>query len=62
VVLSGHIDHLGTDAPKPGEAADKDRIYNGALDNAAGTSTLLEVARVWRRKPPPTLPGRRAAR
>lgn len=46
VVLSGHIDHLGTDAPKPGEAADKDRIYNGALDNAAGTATLLEVARV----------------
>lgn len=46
VVLSGHIDHLGTDAPKPGEPADKDRIYNGALDNAAGTSTLLEVARV----------------
>jgi Zn-dependent M28 family amino/carboxypeptidase len=46
VVLSGHIDHLGTDAPKPGEPADKDRIYNGALDNAAGTATLLEVARV----------------
>jgi Zn-dependent M28 family amino/carboxypeptidase len=46
VVLSGHLDHLGTDAPKPGEAADKDRIYNGALDNAAGTATLLEVARV----------------
>lgn len=46
VVLSGHIDHLGTDPVKPGEAADKDRIYNGALDNAAGTATLLEVARV----------------
>lgn len=46
VVLSGHIDHLGTDAPKAGDAADKDRINNGALDNAAGTATLLEVARV----------------
>lgn len=46
VVLSGHLDHLGVDAPKPGEPADKDRIYNGALDNAAGTSTLLEVAHV----------------
>jgi hypothetical protein len=46
VVLSGHIDHLGVDAPKPGEPANKDRIYNGAMDNAAGTSTLLEVARV----------------
>jgi Zn-dependent M28 family amino/carboxypeptidase len=46
VVLSGHIDHLGVDEPKPGEPANKDRIYNGAMDNAAGTSTLLEVARV----------------
>jgi hypothetical protein len=53
VVLSGHIDHLGVDPAKPGEPADpldpantRDRIYNGAMDNAAGTSTLLEVARV----------------
>jgi len=33
-------------AVKPGEPADKDRIYNGAMDNAAGTATTLEVARV----------------
>lgn len=53
VVLSGHIDHLGVDPAKPGEPVDpldpantRDRIYNGAMDNAAGTSTLLEVARV----------------
>ncbi len=45
VVLSGHLDHLGIDKPKPGEPADKDRINNGALDNAAGSATTLEVAR-----------------
>ena len=41
VILMGHLDHLGlkTDA-KPGE----DNVYNGALDNAAGVATMLEVA------------------
>jgi Zn-dependent M28 family amino/carboxypeptidase len=46
VVLSGHLDHLGVGKVKEGEPADKDRIYNGAMDNAAGTATTLEVARV----------------
>jgi Zn-dependent M28 family amino/carboxypeptidase len=39
VVLSAHLDHLGL-----GEPVDGDRLYNGALDNAAGVATLLEVA------------------
>jgi Peptidase family M28 len=40
VVLSAHLDHLGV---KPdGEG---DRIYNGALDNAAGIAVLIEAAR-----------------
>jgi len=39
VVLSAHVDHLGV-----GEPIDGDRIYNGAMDNAAGVATLLEVA------------------
>lgn len=40
VILMGHADHLGM---KPdGEG---DRIYNGALDNAGGIATVLEVAR-----------------
>lgn len=39
VVLMGHADHLGV---KPD--AEGDGIYNGALDNAAGVATLLEVA------------------
>jgi len=44
VVLSAHLDHLGI-KDVPNAAADADRIYNGALDNAAGIATLLEVAR-----------------
>jgi hypothetical protein len=42
VLLMGHLDHLGLkEDAKPGE----DRIYNGALDNAAGVATMLEAAR-----------------
>jgi hypothetical protein len=39
VVLSAHLDHLGLGAP-----IDGDRVYNGALDNASGIATLLDVA------------------
>jgi hypothetical protein len=39
VVLSAHIDHLGT-----GEPINGDRIYNGAMDNAAGSAVLLDIA------------------
>lgn len=45
VVLSAHLDHIGISPAKEGDAPDKDRINNGALDNAAGIATLLEVAR-----------------
>lgn len=45
VVLLAHLDHLGVSSAKAGEPADKDRIHNGALDNAAGIATMLEVAR-----------------
>ena len=41
VVYSAHWDHLGVGAP----AADGDKIYNGALDNATGVATVLEIAR-----------------
>ncbi|MDG2534535.1 M28 family metallopeptidase [Sphingomonas sp. HITSZ_GF] len=40
VVLSAHLDHVGIGDPVNG-----DRIYNGAMDNAIGVSTMLEVAR-----------------
>jgi len=39
VVVSAHIDHLGI-----GPAIKGDTIYNGAIDNASGTSAMLEVA------------------
>ena len=42
VVYSAHWDHLGTDPSLSG-----DQIYNGAIDNAAGTSQLLEIARAF---------------
>jgi Zn-dependent M28 family amino/carboxypeptidase len=40
VVLTAHLDHLGI-----GEPIDGDRIYNGAMDNASGVASLLEMAR-----------------
>ena len=40
VVLSAHLDHLGVGAP-----IDGDRIYNGAMDDASGIASLIEVAR-----------------
>jgi Zn-dependent M28 family amino/carboxypeptidase len=42
-VLSAHLDHVGI-----GQPIDGDRIYNGAMDNASGISTLLEIARLIR--------------
>ncbi len=44
VVLSAHLDHIGIATAKP-DAPDADVINNGALDNAAGVATMLEVAR-----------------
>ena len=39
VVISAHSDHVGVKAnPKPGE----DRIFNGAMDNASGTATMMK--------------------
>ncbi len=40
VVVLGHLDHEGIGAEVNG-----DRLYNGALDNAAGIAALLETAR-----------------
>ena len=40
VVVLGHLDHEGIGAEVNG-----DRLYNGALDNAAGIAAVLETAR-----------------
>ena len=38
VIISAHYDHIGT------RSRGKDRIYNGADDNASGTAVLLSIA------------------
>ncbi len=43
VVLSAHLDHVGVGAAIAG-----DSIYNGAMDNAAGVASLIEIARLLR--------------
>ncbi|ACT59867.1 M28 family metallopeptidase [Hirschia baltica] len=42
IVLSAHVDHIGITQ----KSMEEDVINNGALDNAAGVSTLLEAARI----------------
>lgn len=46
VILMAHLDHLGIEPnSRPGE----DRIFNGAMDNAAGVATMIEAARHFAR-------------
>ena len=47
VVLTAHLDHLGVGSPVNGDA-----IYNGAMDNASGIASMLEVARALAKKRP----------
>jgi Zn-dependent M28 family amino/carboxypeptidase len=49
VIYTAHWDHMGTDP-----ALGVDSIYNGALDNASGTSGLLQMAGAFAalRRPP----------
>src|SRR5437588_2226769 len=54
VVFSARWDHFGIGAPdKRG-----DTIYNGALDNATGVASVLEIARVLSSLPAPEKPRR----
>lgn len=47
VLLMGHLDHLGVRDNAPG----KDKIYNGAMDNASGVATMLAVAKAFAESP-----------
>jgi len=47
VVYTAHWDHLGVGQPVNG-----DKIYNGALDNASGVATVLEIARALKQAQP----------
>jgi Zn-dependent M28 family amino/carboxypeptidase len=48
VAFSAHLDHLGI-----GEPVNGDRIFNGAMDNAAGVAALLDIAGRLRARPAP---------
>ena len=41
VIFSAHLDHVGIGRP-----VNEDNIYNGAMDNASGIASILEVARL----------------
>src|SRR5471030_617604 len=43
VIVSAHLDHVGVGRPVNG-----DSIYNGAMDNASGVASMLEIARILR--------------
>ncbi|MFT6270464.1 MAG: Zn-dependent M28 family amino/carboxypeptidase [Alphaproteobacteria bacterium] len=46
VVYSAHSDHLGIS-----KSVEKDKINNGAMDNATGTAVLMETARMFSHLP-----------
>ena len=48
VAISAHLDHLGI-----GAAVKGDRIYNGAIDNASGVATVLDIAHRLKSGPAP---------
>jgi Zn-dependent M28 family amino/carboxypeptidase len=48
ILLTAHLDHLGIGPRKNG-----DRIYNGADDDASGTTAVIELARVFAHGPRP---------
>jgi hypothetical protein len=50
VVFTAHHDHLGMAESRD---QDGDNIYNGAIDNASGTGTLLAIARAISELPKP---------
>jgi Zn-dependent M28 family amino/carboxypeptidase len=48
IIYTAHWDHLGRHGELKG-----DQIFNGALDNASGVATILEIARAYRKLPAP---------
>ncbi len=47
VLYTGHWDHLGVKQNAPGA----DKIHNGAVDNAMGTSAILEIGEAFAKDP-----------
>lgn len=46
VIVSAHLDHLGIGAPIKGKT-----IYNGAIDDASGVASVLEIAKMFAANP-----------
>lgn len=51
VLLMAHLDHEGVKADGAKNDQGGDRIYNGAMDNAVGIATMIEVARAMAASP-----------
>ncbi|MEM6845036.1 MAG: M28 family peptidase [Bacteroidota bacterium] len=49
IILSAHYDHVGVNPQATGA---EDSIYNGARDNALGTTALLSAAKYFSESPP----------
>jgi Zn-dependent M28 family amino/carboxypeptidase len=49
ILYTAHWDHLGRHEELKG-----DQIFNGALDNASGVATILEIAKAYKKLPAPT--------
>jgi hypothetical protein len=47
IVVSAHLDHLGVGEPIKGDA-----IYNGAMDDASGVASVLDIAHRLKSGPP----------
>jgi hypothetical protein len=50
ILIDAHYDHLGIGLPAPGTT---DSIFNGADDDASGTTAVIELARIMRTGPAP---------
>jgi uncharacterized membrane protein YgcG len=50
ILIDAHYDHLGINLPAPGST---DSIYNGADDDASGTTAVIEIARAIKAGAPP---------
>jgi Zn-dependent M28 family amino/carboxypeptidase len=46
VIVSAHLDHLGIGAPIHGRT-----IYNGAMDDASGVASVIEIAKSFAKQP-----------
>jgi hypothetical protein len=51
ILLSAHYDHVGVASDHP-DPISSDYIYNGARDNAVGTTGVIEAAKYFSQNPP----------